>query len=72
MFVKTKVKISEEDYNKLLQYSKNNLSSEVYDFISEIANNSMFPPCGYGFSNPEFFEEDGRYFVSWSRWHSCD
>ena len=68
MYIKTLKKISEEDYNKLLQYSK----EEVYEFVVDIANNSPFPPCGYGFSNPSFFEESGKYFVSWSRWGSCD
>ena len=62
------MKISEEDYNKLLQLSK----EDVYCYIAEIANKSPFPPCGYGFSEPNFFEENGAYFVSWKRWSSCD
>ena len=72
MYIKTMIKISEEDYNKLFQYSKDNLYAEIYEYVAEIANKSSFPPCGYGFSNPSFFEEDGKYFVSWNRWSSCD
>lgn len=68
MYIKTKIKISEVDYNKLLQCSK----EEMYDFIADIANKSPFPACGYGFSSPTFFEEDGEHFVSWMRWDSCD
>ena len=56
MYIKTKIKISEVDYNKLLQCSK----EETYDFIADIANKSPFPACGYGFSSPTFFEEDGE------------
>ena len=72
MFITSVKNISEEDYNKLLQLSKDNLYSEISDFVSEIANKSLFKPCAYGFSSPNFFEEDGRYFVSWKRWDSCD
>ena len=68
MLIKTMIKISEEDYNKLLQCSK----EDAYEFIANIANKSPFPPCGYGFSDPSFFEEDGKHFVSWKRWSSCD
>ena len=68
MFVKTMMKISEDDYNKLLKCSQ----EEVNDFVAEVAQNSPFPPCGYGFSSPNFFEENGRYFVSWERFGSCD
>ena len=68
MLVKTIRNISEEDYNKLLICSK----EEVKDFVLEIANKSPFPAFGYGFYSPNFYEEDGRYFVSWERWNSCD
>ena len=68
MLVKTIKNISEEDYNKLLKCSK----EEIYEFVLEIANNSMVKPCAYGFYSPRFFEENGRYFVSWERWDSCD
>lgn len=72
MFVKTMMKISEEDYNKLLQYSKEDKREDIYEFVVDMANNSSFKPCGYDFSNPSFYEEDGKYFVSWNRWSSCD
>ena len=72
MFVKSIMNISKDDYNKLLQYSKDNLRSEISDFVENIANESMFKPCGYGFNDPGFFEENGKYFVSWNRWSSCD
>lgn len=68
MFVKTMIKISEDDYNKLLQCSK----EDAYCYIAEISNKSPFPACGYGFSDPEFFEENGKYYASWRRWGSCD
>ena len=72
MYIKTMIKISEEDYNKLLKYSKDNLYAEIYEYVAEVANKSPFPPCGYGFNNPYFFEENGNHFVSWNRWGSCD
>lgn len=69
MYIQSMIKISEEEYNKLLQLSK----EEAYVFMADIVDTrSSFPPCGYGFSNPSFFEENGNYFVSWRRWGSCD
>ena len=68
MRITTVMKISEDDYNKLLQLSK----EDAWIYIADVAENSPFPPCGYGFSDPNFYEENGRHFVSWKRWGSCD
>ena len=68
MYITTVMNISEDYYNKLLQCSK----EDAYCYIADITNKSPFPACGYGFSNPNFYEENGKYFVSWERWSSCD
>lgn len=68
MFIKTMMNISEEDYNKLLKCSK----EEVENFVAEVSNKSPFPACGYGLFSPSFFEENGKYYVSWERFSSCD
>ena len=68
MFLTSRHKITEDDYNRLLQCSR----VEISDFVSEIANDSPYPPCAYGFSSPKVFKELGDYFVSWEHWSSCD
>lgn len=68
MLVRTDIKITEEDYNKLRICSQ----AEFYNYVEDIANNSAFPPCGYGFTSPNYFEKSGEYFISWGHWDSCD
>lgn len=68
MYVTTKIKISENDYNKLIQRSK----EEIEDYVLNVAYKSPFNPCGYGFDNPSIFKEDGIYYASWKYWDSCD
>ena len=68
MLVKTQVKITKEDYSKLLVSSY----AEVSDYVSDVANESMSPPCAYGFLSPSYYEKDGEYFVSWKHYDSCD
>lgn len=68
MYVTTKVKISENDYNKLLQRSK----EEIEDYVLNVAYKSPFSPCGYGFDSPKVFEENGICYASWRYWDSCD
>lgn len=65
---RTKIKISEEDYNKLFQSSR----KEVSDYVLNIANNSTIPPCGYGFSYPRVFKENDICYASWEYYDSCD
>lgn len=66
--LKSKVQITQDEYNKLLQCSQ----VEIHDYISEIANKSTYPPCGYGFFSPCLCKEGENYFVSWEHLNSCD
>lgn len=68
MLVTTKVKITEDEYNKLLQCSK----EEIRDYIENIATKSALNPAGYGFYAPLFFMQANEYFVSWEHYDSCD
>ena len=66
--VTTKVKITEEEYNKLLQLSR----EEVRDYIANSAVKSSYHPAGYGFYCPMFYMQGEEYFVSWEHYTSCD
>lgn len=66
--ITTKMEISKNDYKEIVQKPRN----EIEDFVINVAYNSPFPPCGYGFESPSIFEEDGKYYVSWKRYDSCD
>lgn len=68
MLITTISKISEEDYHKLLISSY----SEISDYVENIANKSMSPPCAYGFYYPDYYVKNGEYFVSWKHYDSCD
>ena len=68
MYITTKIKISENDYNKLLQRSK----EEIEDYVLNVAYKSPFNPCGYGFDYPSIFKEDDICYASWKHWDSCD
>ena len=68
MLVKTTVKISQEDYDKL-QIS--NLAA-FYDYAESLAEKHGYPPQGYGFSSPIYYAKDGEFFVSWMHSDSCD
>ena len=68
MIVTSKVKITEEEYNNLLQCSK----EEVSDYIVNIATKRMWYPNAYGFYAPMFFKQADEYFVSWEHYDSCD
>jgi hypothetical protein len=68
MYITTVINISEDDYNKLLRLTK----EEAFCFMANVAEHSPFHPCGYGFNSPKFYEENGKYYVSWQRWSSCD
>jgi hypothetical protein len=68
MFITTKVKITEEEYNKLLKCSRD----EVEDYISDVAVKHLWNPAGYGFFRPMFFMQANEYFVSWEHYDSCD
>ena len=68
MLTTTKVKITEDEYNKLLQCS----NEEARDYIADIAVKSAFHPAGYGFYAPMFFKQGDEYFVSWEHYNSCD
>lgn len=68
MLVTSKVKITEDEYNKLLKCSK----EEVRNYIADIAEKRMWYPAGYGFYAPMFFKQADEYFVSWEHYDSCD
>ncbi len=68
MLITVKRKITEDEYNKLLQCSK----EEVNNYILEIASKSVLNPAIYGFYRPLFFKQADEFFVSWERYDSCD
>ena len=64
----SKVKITEEEYNKYVNSSR----EELKDFFVNIAINSGWHPAGYGMYSYELKEENGEFFAVWEHWHSCD
>ena len=68
MLIKTEIKIPETDYYNLCMSTY----AEVSDYIEDVANKSMFPPCGYGFMFPNYYTRNNEYFVSWEHYDSCD
>ena len=67
-YVKSKVKIPEDDYNKLIKRSK----EEIEDYVMNVAYNSLFQPCAYGFYLPMIFKENGICYASRGHYDSCD
>lgn len=68
MYISSTKEITKEQF----EYLKNCNVKDFYAFIENEAINSPFPPMGYGFSNPNVFCKDGKYFIIWQRWDSCD
>ena len=68
MLITSKVKITEEEYNRLLKLQK----EEVKDYIAGVAVKSAFHPAGYGFYTPMFYKQGDEHFVSWEHYASCD
>ena len=68
MLVTSKVKITEDEFNKLLECSK----EEVRDYIADIAVKRMWHPAGYGLYRPMFFKQADECFVSWEHYDTCD
>ena len=68
MFVQSQKEITKEQF----EYLQDCDIKEFYNFIENEAVNSPFPPCGYGFESPGLLFKDGKYFVSWKRYDSCD
>lgn len=66
--IKMKVEISEKDYDEL---ARRNMK-EVADYVLNIACQSTFHPCGYGFYSPIVYKEDGKCYASWGCYDSCD
>ena len=66
--IKIKREISETNYIKLMQRTK----EQINDYVLNAANNSTLPPCGYGFYNPQICKEDGKYYATWECYDSCD
>jgi len=64
--------INKDKYNELVCLRSINVK-EFYNEIENIAATSPFPPNAYGCEIPmRVYEENDKYFVSWSRWSSCD
>ena len=68
MLSETRLKIPDDDYNKLIQSQYRH----IYDYILSKANNSSYPACGYGFFSPKLVRKDGESYVSWEHFDSCD
>lgn len=64
----TTVRISDLKYEQLSEMSY----GEMYEYVRKIAEQSMFPPQGYGFSKPSFTKNEKGCFVSWGHCSSCD
>lgn len=70
--IKSVKEINEEEYNILIAL-KNKDQAAFCVMIENIAYKSPFSPSGYGCELPmSAYKEDGKYFVSWYRWDSCD
>ena len=67
-YIKTQIEIPENDYNKLIQRTK----EDIEDYVLNIAYKSSYHPCGYGFSYPKVFKEDDICYASWMHYDSCD
>ena len=64
--------ITKETYDKLLILKNTNMA-DFHKCIEKIADSSSYPPNAYGCEIPiKVYEENGKYYASWSRWSSCD
>lgn len=71
-YIKTISEINEEEYNKLIVIKRNDIKT-FHERVVEIASKSLFKPNAYGCTIPmEVFQQEGKYYVSWNRWDSCD
>ena len=68
MFVESVIEITKYDYKKLLAGSY----SDIYSYVLERSNNSPYPACGYGFYSPRILQKEGKYYISWQHFDSCD
>ena len=68
MFIQSQQEIIKEEF----EYLQDCDIKEFNKAIENIATNSPWHPCAYGFSNPSLLFKDGKYFVTWKRWDSCD
>lgn len=71
-YIKTIMEINKDVYYKLIILQNTNVKC-FHKAIEEIAYLSPFPPNAYECTIPMcVYEENGRYYVSWHRWDSCD
>lgn len=71
-YIRTIKEINKDKYNELLILQNSNIKS-LHEAIEEIAFSSPFPPNAYECTIPmSVYEENGKYYVSWHRWDSCD
>ena len=68
MLVTARREITKKQYIDLQSYS----FKEINDFVLSEAEKSMLNPCAYGFYNPGVIKKDGKYFVTWDHYDSCD
>ena len=64
--------ITKEKYDELINL-KNTNTIKFYKGIEEVVDTSPYPSNAYGCEIPmKVFEDKGKYYISWSRWSSCD
>lgn len=59
--------ISEQEYMQLKSHP-----ISIDDFALNQAEHSKYPPAGYGFFNPCVEEKDGKQYLTWFHYESCD
>ena len=65
--VRMKAEISEDEFN-LVKFNTKYLCK----VISEIAERMSYSTEGYGMVDPRWEIKDGKYYVTWGRFSSCD
>lgn len=64
--------ITKEKYDELIKLRETS-TIEFYTKIKEIVDTSRYPSNVYGCEIPmKVFEDKNKYYISWSRYSSCD
>lgn len=61
------VEISKEQYETV----KNN-KLKMEEFVGDLALNSKWHPCGYGFMRPRVYTEGNKCYAEWGHSNTCD
>lgn len=68
MYIESRKEITKEQF----LYLQHCDYKDFYDYINNEAVHSPYHPAGYGFESPKILNKDGKYFVTWTHWDSCD